>query len=269
MNQMHEKVKNFYNNQAKANPDSAAVLAVANPIERIYREIEEWNHFKKIVPLQKNMNVLELGCGAGRWCFNIAPMVNRVYGVDISHEVISLADELKKEKGISNITFLEKNLLDFSSEEKFDLIYFSSVLLYIDDNDINLLIHHFSDMLTEEGYFIIRDTCMTKKRLFFEFPYGTDYGPCPVQYRLRDEYSHFFKETGFVLVYHKVSYNKIHPKCILKTKILKHFFEISSQKTLTLLHFLGQIGSVFTKIPTRLINQYSHEFQIYKKERKI
>ena len=65
MSDMQEKIKKFYDNQATANPDSAGVLAVVNHVERLYREKEEWDHFKKIIRFETDMNVLELGCGAG------------------------------------------------------------------------------------------------------------------------------------------------------------------------------------------------------------
>lgn len=265
---MHQKVRDFYNKQVSANPDSAAILAVSNSIERSYRENEEWDHFKKIISLKKNMRILELGCGGGRWCFNIAPYVNEVYGVDISHEAITVANTTKHQRKIQNVTFLEENVLDFSSNLKFDIIYFSAILLYINDSDIQKIILKVSDMLTDNGYFIVRDTCMTKKRLFFEYPYGYQYGPCPVDYRLREEYRRFFNDFGFERKYHKVSYNKIRPNIILNMRLLKVLFDRSPKIMLKILHFFGSISLIIGFIPDAMTNQFSHEFQIYKRNSK-
>jgi 2-polyprenyl-3-methyl-5-hydroxy-6-metoxy-1,4-benzoquinol methylase len=265
MNEQYEKVKNFYNNQAKANPDSAAVLAINNPIEQKYRELEEWDHFKKIIPLRNDMDILEIGCGAGRWCFNIAPHVNFVQGIDISHEVISIANIKKRDNNVLNVNFEERNLLNFSSEKKFDIIYFSGVLLYIADNDLSNIIIHFSHMLSDGGYFIVRDTCMTKKGLSYEYPYGEEYGPCPVYYRMRNTYSQLFKQNGFELMYHNRSYNKIFPHFLINIQFLKKLYSRAPQKTLKMLHYIGILSTSIIKICEKSSNQFSHEFQTYKR----
>ncbi len=52
-------------------------------------------------------NVLELGCGNGRLCYQLAPLAKRVTGVDPDGRLVQFAADYAARNTISNLTFLE------------------------------------------------------------------------------------------------------------------------------------------------------------------
>jgi len=66
-------------------------------------------------------SVLELGCGSGNDAIWFAKKGFNVTAVDISEKEINLAKE--KSKGISNINYIVDDVHQFSTNEKFDIIY--------------------------------------------------------------------------------------------------------------------------------------------------
>jgi 2-polyprenyl-3-methyl-5-hydroxy-6-metoxy-1,4-benzoquinol methylase len=66
-------------------------------------------------------DILELGCGSGNDAIWFAKKGFNVTAIDISEQEINLAKE--KSKGISNIQYIVDDVHQFSSEERFDIIY--------------------------------------------------------------------------------------------------------------------------------------------------
>lgn len=76
--------------------------------------------------LDKDFNVLDIGCGGGAYSIAIAPLVSQVIGCDLSKEMIHNAKKLSKK--FSNITWQVQDWHNISIEEmgwtkKFDLSF--------------------------------------------------------------------------------------------------------------------------------------------------
>ena len=74
-----------------------------------------------------NANILDLGCGAGRYSIAMADRASHIIGSDISGKMIEFANEKKKEFKKENIEFINENFEDINVksrgyEKKFDLI---------------------------------------------------------------------------------------------------------------------------------------------------
>ena len=68
--------------------------------------------------------ILELGCGSGRVLLPLAQAGYPVVGLDSSSEMLSLARAKIEDAGLThNITLVEGNLVDFSLQDRFDLIF--------------------------------------------------------------------------------------------------------------------------------------------------
>jgi len=101
------KVKKFWNNIAKDNNYNFIQKGMAsrNKLIAQYRDYKEKKHFDKIINLRKNMNVLEVGCGTGRWTFYIAPKIKKIFAIDISKDMIKIAKNKQKKENYNNIEF--------------------------------------------------------------------------------------------------------------------------------------------------------------------
>lgn len=178
---------------------SVGMLPDENDFVASYRRREEEAHFLKIFEPNKSMRILEVGTGGGRWAFFLADKVDFVAGIDFSEAMIKLAEQQRVEKKLDNIHFIRTDLLSFDDPQKFDLIYFSGVLQYINDIDVLESIKKAKSMLTPGGCIISRDTTQALKRVLMD-------GDYPVIYRTIDEYKAIFANAGLRLDYCEASY---------------------------------------------------------------
>jgi 2-polyprenyl-3-methyl-5-hydroxy-6-metoxy-1,4-benzoquinol methylase len=70
-----------------------------------------------------NKTILELGCGTGELANSLAKKGAKITAIDFSENSIKKAKNLSNElKNQNKITFLEKNILEFKLEKKFDVV---------------------------------------------------------------------------------------------------------------------------------------------------
>ena len=82
------------------------------------------------ININKNSNILDFGCGSGKYLHIISNYLEcNFVGIDISEEAILRANKLYKKE---NINFLVKDI-DELSNEKFDLIILNDVIEHIED----------------------------------------------------------------------------------------------------------------------------------------
>lgn len=95
--------------------------------------LDSYNLITKDIKIEKNMDVLEIGCGVGRITFQFAKYCNLVNGVDICDGYIKLAKEYKDKFKISNIDFYDNDgeSFDMFADNQFDLIYSFIVFQHI------------------------------------------------------------------------------------------------------------------------------------------
>jgi len=201
----YQRSQNWWSQQAKAKPIEAGILAVGgsgdSELEIIYRQYAEWRHFRRFAHLKRTMNVLEIGCGAGRWALQIAPYVNHVVAFDFSEEMIKLACQRQAKAGLANkIDFSVASAANFHFSHKFDLIYFGCVLQYLDDADCRRAIACAKIALATNGIIIDRSSYSIRIREVFD-----DKGYQAI-YRTEQELESFFAEAGFKNTYHRPSY---------------------------------------------------------------
>lgn len=177
----------------------AGMLMDGRKFEAIYRVEAEQARFLTIFTPTANSRVLEVGSGGGRWGFFLAPHVARYTGLDISPKMISIARDECARRKLTNAQFECLNLLDYQSDEKFDLIFFSGVLQYMDDETVSAVLDKAAGLLEPDGSFISRDSVQLEKRV-------VKTGDYPVIYRTPEEYRELFNEAGFVRIFMDLSY---------------------------------------------------------------
>ena len=96
---------------------------------------------------------LDAGTGTGNYAIDLAKRGYRVTGVDISPQLIKIAEE--KAQSIANLTFERKNLLETPLNWKFDAILCRGVLNdFIDDTPRQDMFTIFSRTLKKDGILI-------------------------------------------------------------------------------------------------------------------
>lgn len=113
-------------------------------------------HIMKMVPLNKNMKVMEFGAGTGILSFILQNHFSEITLMDNSTEMVKVMH-----KKIAKSGFKQMKPLLFDSEHndyqvhKFDLIYSQMVLHHI--NDVEAILNKFYFMLNPCGYLAVAD----------------------------------------------------------------------------------------------------------------
>lgn len=126
--------------------------------------------------LGDNQQILDVGCGTGLVCNYLAQKHNKSQftAIDFSTNGINYARQFAQEQKISNIKFYEKDILDFESYVRYDVVYCHGVLHHIPQYHTALQKLH--DLLNPNGILILGLYHPVGKILkkFIQIDYGSD-----------------------------------------------------------------------------------------------
>ncbi len=257
----YQKTKSFWQNEAKKAEirdcdEYKSGMLIDNDFIARYRKIEEEKVFESIVNVKKDDIILELGCGSGRWTFFLSDKCKSIVAVDFSEDMIKIAELIQEKKNVKNIKFICAEAENYCDYRKYDIIYLSSFIQYLNDEDIKKLIGHLAKMSGKRTLLISRDTIsLTGGRIIKDKDYH-------VIYRTADEYKNMFAKYGFKTVRKQESYVAPFLSCRfgLEKKIpfkLLYFLESFAFKKISRLKFF--FDDVFRRRET------GHFFFVYEK----
>ena len=114
--------------------------------------------------------VLDIGCGTGTQCGDLAGNVKQVTGIDISSKLLAIAEQRKAERKLDNIEFMKTSLYDERLKiDAFDVMTAFFVLHLLED--IDAVFERIHDLLEPGG------SCAYQNR---------SAGFCSVDGRIRD-----------------------------------------------------------------------------------
>jgi len=100
----------------------------------------------------KDKHVIDIGCGSGRFSIALSQLgAKKVTAVDINPQGIEIGKRFAKELNISNVDFIEHNILELPFEDKtFDFVFSKGVLHHTGNLDKG--IEEYSRVLKKDGY---------------------------------------------------------------------------------------------------------------------
>jgi len=105
---------------------------------------------------------LDLGCGTGLISNEIAEDVNEIHAIDISSNMIAIAEKKAKERSIANINYAHTTIFDERYKEgAFDVILAFHVLHLLEDEHI--VLRRINELLKPGGLFISATPCVGEK----------------------------------------------------------------------------------------------------------
>lgn len=108
-----------------------AVCAYGMP--RLYNEAIHACQSRALVPWLDTctaLDVLDVGCGVGRWSLRLAKRGNRVVGVDISRRMVEVAKDRGEALGL-DCEFLVRDVVSLDLGKRFDFILGVTVLQHV------------------------------------------------------------------------------------------------------------------------------------------
>jgi ubiquinone/menaquinone biosynthesis C-methylase UbiE len=106
--------------------------------------------------------VLDIGCGTGTQCGDLAGHVRQVTGIDISGKLLAIAEQRKAERKLDNIEFIKTSLYDERLQaDSFDIVMAFYVLHFFEDLDA--VVKRVHALLKPGGLFISETACLGEK----------------------------------------------------------------------------------------------------------
>jgi len=147
-------VKQFFTSLVKTGKVKEAILGDNG--EQI--SAEEVKEVIELLPNFTNKNVIELGCGAGRFTGVLAEKAREVTAVDFVPEFIAANN--KKNESKSNIRYVETDVLDLTPEtERYDLAFSNVLLAFLSDEQSRTIITNLLKSLKEGSEFFFHEPC--------------------------------------------------------------------------------------------------------------
>ena len=106
--------------------------------------------------------VLDIGCGTGTQCGDLAGNVKQVTGIDISAKLLAIAEQRTAERKLDNVEFIKTSLYDERLKaDSFDVVMAFYVLHFFEDLDAAVKRIH--ALLKPGGLFISETACLGEK----------------------------------------------------------------------------------------------------------
>jgi SAM-dependent methyltransferase len=193
-----ETVKNFWNNNAKKDASLKSVLLGYD-----FGENSADLHNKKEAKIVLDFvgsgkkSILDVGCGIGRWAYNLKPIIKTYDGIDFSEEFVKSANNNFKD--YSEIKFYNMSAVNIDTEKllkKYDIVIATEVSMYINDNELYKLYNYINQFTAKGSLLYIQDTTsLLETRLtlkdFDSKELKTKYNAI---YRTKIEYETLFRE---------------------------------------------------------------------------
>jgi ubiquinone/menaquinone biosynthesis C-methylase UbiE len=162
------------------------------------RDIDKW--MLEVLPLEKGMKILDVGCGAGKQCFSyLAHLSGKadIIGGDVSEELLAKAEEENKKLG-ERVSFQELNFnkaFPFP-DNTFDLVSCSFAIYYAED--IPFTIREMHRVLKPGGHLFTTGPMPENKKMFYDIiseATGKEIPPMPGSSRYASEILDSVKQT--------------------------------------------------------------------------
>ena len=123
---------------------------------KLYKERLGWKKETISLPnILKGKSVLELGAGTGKTLKSILKQSPRkIVAIDFSEEALTKAKELIKS---DKVEFIKADLLEFQSDEKFDVIVCYYLLNNLDEEERKRAVEKMQELLKEKGIILFED----------------------------------------------------------------------------------------------------------------
>ena len=149
--------------------------------------------------------ILDVGCGTGSLALELSTCVSEVHAIDLSSEMIKIANQKAADDSVGNVTFHNTTIdrVSFKSET-FNAICAYNVLHLVDDRSATL--NTILDLLKPGGFFISATACLGESRVPFRFllPIVKLFGRAPaVQVFGIQELERDLLDAGFVEIKRK------------------------------------------------------------------
>lgn len=191
-------VKSFWEKRASVNSLNAVLLGSQKDSKHSdLRNEREFALLKNIFSNNfKDLTVLDIGCGMGRWANNFRDGIKLYHGIDFSENFIE--GNKARFYDYKNLEFFVMSASDMDLSKlnnTYDLVIINGVLMYINDDKLNGLFENLNKLnpkylYIQESISILNDRLTLKD--FYSQELESQYSAI---YRTKSEYEYYFDNT--------------------------------------------------------------------------
>lgn len=146
----------------------------------------------RLPPIEK---AIDIGCGDGKFTFQLAKFAKEILAYDISSALIDKAREAASTCGATNVTFSVQELEAIAPFAKYDLVACMGVTsCIIDDIKFVFFLDKLRSLCRQGAYLLLIDTLSTANE-----QNAKDQNGYVAKYRVIDDYRRLFERRGFAL----------------------------------------------------------------------
>lgn len=191
-------VKDFFDKRAEKDVENLMTITSYHDKDNLEkRQKEEIKVISKKIDFN-GKKLLEIGCGLGRWAEYFQDKCNEYVGIDYSENLIEIA---KENFSFPNCYFETLSVTEIDEENlpikgPYDIIFITGVLIYLNDEDIKIMIEKINNITHNNSIIYIRETIsVLNTRLtlkdFYSEELEVDYNAI---YRTETELLEFFEK---------------------------------------------------------------------------
>jgi len=106
--------------------------------------------------------VLDIGCGTGTQCGDLASHARQVTGIDISDKLLEIAEQRTADRKLTNVNFLKSSIFDKRFQPgRYDVVMAFFVLHFFED--LEEVLQRVHELLRPGGLFISETACLGEK----------------------------------------------------------------------------------------------------------
>lgn len=158
----------------------------------------EFELLSSFLTFDKPFSILDIGCGTARWADNFKDMYSSYTGIDLTEDfIVQNKARFENDDRCRFYTMSASALEPIVTDNKYDLIIVTGVMMYINDDSLKELFSNISEMSQKNGMVYLQESVsMLDTRLTLDrFDSETLKDSYSAIYRTIPEYDHYFRES--------------------------------------------------------------------------
>lgn len=164
VNVNQEHIREFWNDRAKAAMTLKGVLLGEKFAQDSgdLRNKKECSILTDFIETNHKLDILDIGCGMGRWAANLQDYIGMYHGIDFSEEFVNKAKILCNQ--MDRTQFFTMSATDLDREvllTTYDLVIITGVVMYINDDYMDELFCNLKGLLKSQSMLYLQESVST------------------------------------------------------------------------------------------------------------